>query len=264
MIEQVRAALPRRPLHLKPYVAAWRGWLLMLLGLAAAGGIFAWIGIALLPGIVSDYGIRDTARPLVSARVEPGGRCRSHYGLLHDCTVTLSGRVDAKSPPVRLENSILFFDFHVGDWSVQAMGDPAQPKWLTTDIALDHIWNRVVTLVLFAGLGLLIPFGLVRFTIRQNRERARVAAISGQVLEPVALRVAGRDNTSTTVTDAEGHSYRWQLPGRTRLLVDPRQAGTVLGVRPAAGGEAYPIDEKLRVIDLTAQERAALKAAMQG
>lgn len=262
MIERIRAALPRRSLVLKPYVGAWRGWLLTLLGLAAGGGIFAWIGIALAPGVIDDFQMRNRAQPVSMARVVDG-RCRSKVAILHDCSATLVTR--GKNGEVRREIEQLFIDFHVGNWTVQVMGDPERPDVLTTDVGLDRIWHRIVTLALFALLGLAIPFGLYRYMRSQAAERRRLAAISGQALEPVPLHLISRNNNTTVVGDAAGQSYAWTVPQRTKLFgLGLEQDGVVLGLRPASGGEAFPLDEKLRRVDLTDHERAAVKRAREG
>lgn len=262
MIERIRAALPRRSLVLKPYVGAWRGWLLAVVGLAAGAGIFAWIGIALAPGVIDDFQMRNRAQPVSMARVVDG-RCRSKAGILHDCSATLVTR--GKNGEVRRQIEQLFIDFHVGNWTVQVMSDPERPDVLTTDVGLDRIWHRIVTLALFALLGLAIPFGLWRMMRSQGAERRRLAALSGQALEPVPLQLLARNGNALTVGDMAGQSYAWTVPQRTKLFgIDPQRGDLVLGLRPASGGEAYPLDEKLRVVDLTDHERAAVKQARQG
>jgi hypothetical protein len=258
MIAGIAAALPRRPLVLKPYTGAWRGWVAVLFGLVLSGGILFWAS-TLAPGVMDDFAMRNRAQPVSSARLVDG-RCRSKAGILHDCSATIVAR--GKDGEVRRHIEQLFIDFHVGDWTVQVMGDPDRPQVLTTDIGLDRIWHRIVTLLLFVAFALAIPFGFWRILRTQNAERRRVAALSGQALQPVPVQVLSRNGNALVVGDEAGQAYHWTFPPRRKLFeVDPAQ-GLVLALRPAAGGgEAYPMDEKLTVVDLNDHERAAVRNA---
>ncbi len=255
MNDALRAAWPARAIALRPPIAAWRTRLLGLVCLLAAGGIFGYLGYGLAPAIIDDVQMRDRARPVQMARIE-SGRCSSRLAVIHTCDADLVATT--KDGVVRRSVHHLFFDFHIGNWTARVMADPARPGILTTDIGLDRIWHRIATAALMALLGLLVLFGPWRHVRRAAEERRRVAALSAQGFSPVALGVQGWQGQVVTVVDPRGGTHRWTMPAKTMLFgVGP---GQVLGVA-VPGGEAFPLDEKLRWADFTAHERAALKQA---
>lgn len=255
MIETLRAAWPARPIKLRPPVAAWRMHLLALICLLAAGGIIGYVGWGLAPAIIDDFQMRDRAQPVQMSRIE-GGRCSSRLAIIHSCDATVVATT--KDGVVRSSLHHLFFDFHMGNWTARVMADPARPGVLTTDIGLDRIWHRIGTAALMAAIGLLVLFGPWRNMRRAAAERRRVAALSAQGFSPVALGIQGWQGQVVTVIDPRGGAHQWTVPAKTTLFgVGP---GQVLGVA-APGGEAFPLDEKLRWANFTTHERAALKQA---
>ena len=55
------------------------------------------------------------------------------------------------------------------------MADPARPDLVTTDLALDRLWNRTVTLLVIALLIVACIGGAIASLVR-NRREARPAA----------------------------------------------------------------------------------------
>ncbi|MFX7052695.1 hypothetical protein ABTH91_21920, partial [Acinetobacter baumannii] len=45
-----------------------------------------------------------------------------------------------------------FFDLHFGSYSIRIMQQKGNPAVVTTDLALDHFWNRLITAGLFIVL----------------------------------------------------------------------------------------------------------------
>lgn len=255
MIEKLRAAWPARPVSLRPPIAAWRMRLLGITCFLMAAGIFAYVGYGLAPAIIDDVQMRDRARVVQMARIE-GGRCSSRLAIIHSCDATIAATT--KEGVVRQSLHHLFFDFHTGNWTARVMADPARPGIFATDIGLDRIWHRVGTALFIALIGLFVlaaPWGQIR---RAAAERRRVKALSAQGFSPVALGIQGWQGQVVTVVDPRGGAHRWTMPAKTTLF--GVGAGQVLGVA-APGGEAFPLDEKLRWADFTTHERAALKQA---
>ncbi|MGG5818796.1 hypothetical protein [Falsiroseomonas sp. HW251] len=255
----ILAAFPRRPLALKPARGAWRGWLALLLGLVLFGGFLAMLAIDVLPGIRDDFAIRDAARPAVGARITEG-RCRSRLFLFQSCELTLSFR--GKERVWNRKLSYLFVEPHMGNWSAVPMADPARPELVSTDIGLDRLWNRVATLAGSGVVGLLLIGGLALAVRKQGGAGKALKALSGRMLVPVPVLFEGwGEGPSWKVLDEHGARHEWPAArGSKPFILDP-QRGLVLALRDPAGGPAYPLDEKLRLVVLTPEERAAVLAA---
>ena len=87
--------------------------------------------------------------------------------VLHICDVTLNLRTPTGTV-VRRVNTV-FTGFHVGEYNIRVMADPARPDLVTTDLALDRLWNRTITLLVIAGaLSSIIVAGIAAM-IRNRR-----------------------------------------------------------------------------------------------
>ncbi|NGM22722.1 hypothetical protein G3576_22105 [Roseomonas stagni] len=153
------------PAPVAPPPAPRRSWgdvLKSLLGLLMFGGLTIALGVYTLPNLVSDWQVRGSAMPYADARVTQGS-CSSKV-FVHICNATLS--VQSKSGRYTREVNYVFADFHTGAYTVAVMADPARPEMLTTDLALDTLWNRTVTAavagLLLVGLTLGSLLGLLR------------------------------------------------------------------------------------------------------
>ncbi|MES2712324.1 MAG: hypothetical protein V4653_12135 [Pseudomonadota bacterium] len=255
MIDRIRAAWPVRPVALRTPLGSWRPWGLVVVCLAVAGGVFGFVGYALAPGIIDDFQMRDRARPVAMARLE-NGRCSSRLALLHSCEATVVATT--KEGPVRRPLLQVFADFHMGNWSATVMADPQRAGVFSTDIGLDRIWHRIGTALFFLAIGvvaLFAPWGGLR---RAAAEKRRLASLSGEALAPVPLGIRGWEGQVVTVVDPRGGDHRWTMPPKASLFA--LGDGYVLGVAKP-GGEAFPLDEKLRWARLTTHERAAIRQA---
>jgi hypothetical protein len=136
-------------------IAAWRGWTFAILCVLAAGGTFGLVGYALAPGIIDDVQMRSRPQLVQMARIE-GGRCSSRLAILHSSEATVTATT--KEGPVRRSLTHVFFDLHVGGWTVRVLGDPLRPGVFTTDIGLTCIWHRIGTALFFVafGVGMLV------------------------------------------------------------------------------------------------------------
>ena len=121
-----------------------------------------------LPGIRDDLAVREAARPIAGVRVVEG-RCRGRLMLLQSCDLTLAWSGKDGSGTRRL--SYLFVEPHSGDWSVQAVADPARPQLVTTDLGLARLTNRIVSLAAMVGLGVLLVVGSLLMAVRAFRWR---------------------------------------------------------------------------------------------
>lgn len=262
MYQTVLQSFPQRSLRLKPGRGQGRAALTMILGIAVIIGVIALMAWQIVPPLWSDFQVRDSAIAAREARMV-SGRCRTRIFLLHDCEVHL--RYDAKGTSVSREVHYLFASPGSGSFTVQARVDPRQPSLITTDLGIDYLWSRVATAAGMAGIGLLIGFGLIVAGRRTARDAGAVAALSGRNLQAVPAQfVTWGQEPSWTVRDEFGNQFTWPVRKSDKpFIIEPSQ-NLVLALREAAGGPVFPLDEKLRFVDLTASERQRILAARAG
>ncbi|WP_431282977.1 hypothetical protein ACQW02_26845 [Humitalea sp. 24SJ18S-53] len=257
----ILAAFPRRSLTLHASRSRIGAWLLALAFVLFGVGIIALLAIEVGPGIRDDFKVRDGAVPTALARLE-SGRCSAKLGLFQSCDITVSVR--GKDGVVRREVSYLFVEPHMGNRTTEALLNPAHPTLPTTRLGVDMLINRVVVAAVFVAFALALfwaGFAAVRSDLRLRR---RVAAISGRALEPEAVRLrAFAQGPAWMIEDARGATATWPVGRRTKpFMLDPA-TGLILALR-APGGEAFPLDDRLRSVDLAPPERAALLALPAG
>jgi hypothetical protein len=266
---RMQPPIPNRPLKVTlPKPPSRIGAFLLFLGaLVLTGGIIWLAG----PGLVRDYAIIGDAEPATQARFV-SGRCKGKL-VIHFCDITY----DRRTPQgvVREEAHIGFFDLHVGSWSVRLMQKRGDPGLVTSDIALDHYWNRVITaglfILLFGGGGL-VSLGQA---LRPARDpNASFRALSGRLLGPVVVDLHGAEDADKRTRlwhyaprgrgPSLGTGFTLALPaGAYPFVLDP-EGRTALAVTDASGAEVLLLDGALSVIDLKDAERQALFAWRQG
>ncbi len=158
------AAERSAPRRLAQVNRGWRHTVLVAIGIAIFGAMLMAAATYTAPAVVSDWQIRDTARPVASARITDG-TCSAQL-VFHICDATLE--VPTASGTVSRRVNYLFTGVNVGTYTVQVMADPARPALATTDLALDQLWNRTVTLIMIA-LALLAFTGLPAVAMIRNR-----------------------------------------------------------------------------------------------
>jgi hypothetical protein len=253
------AAFPRRVFRLRTGTGGFGRVVWSLIGVLLFGAFGVFLALQVLPALQTDYAIRDSAKPLPGARLV-NGTCRSKLALLHTCDLELVWR--SGGTEYRRKISYAFVDPHVGSYSVQVMGDAQRPELLTTDLGLERLTNRTLTLAGGALLTLLLVGGSLLGLRAPSGLRAQAKALAGARLEPVAVRFQGWTGKGEwTVEDERGGRWSWQVPRKARpFVLDPGRA-LVLALRPEGGGPAFALDSDLRLADLTREERAAVLAA---
>lgn len=255
----VFAAFPRRRMRLRGG-RMLRVVALALGGLVIAGGILTFGVAVILPDIRTDLTLRDTALPNGSVRVT-AGRCRSRLALFQDCSMKLSWR-DSAGTHTR-ELNYLFVEPHFGNWTVTTMTDPSQPGIATTDLGLDRLTNRMVTLGGFSLLMLAVMGGAFVRLFKALRERRLTRAMSEADLLPVAGKLASVSQSNWAIAKPGGGTHTWLAAGRDRPFVLDEAQGLVLALQPRGGGVAFPLDAELKRVDLTADERKRILAAAE-
>ena len=140
------------------------------LGILMFAGFFVAMMVYTAPPLLSDWQIRNTAQPAEDGEMVKGS-CSTKL-VLAICDVTLSNR----TPGGVITRSVnfAFTDVHFGDYSAAVMADPAHPELVTTDLALDKLWNR--TLTFLVGVILMLGFVTLPLVAFFRRRRAARAA----------------------------------------------------------------------------------------
>lgn len=253
----LRAAFPDRPLNVSGPISTWRNWVFGLLLFPI--GIGWWAGASLLPAILTDLELRGGAIP-VQGRVE--GRCQTKYGLLQTCDMVVTSGRGKDGNAIRQSLEYVFVEPHSGSYSVQVMADPARPGLLTTDMGLNHLTNRAITLAVVAAFGLAMGVAAIALMRSGGKQKRLLRSMSGHRLTPVPAYVV-RDREGWKVTPADGGgTSTWQLPRKAEpFWLSPSQ-GIALAVT-TPGSALFPLDRDLRWADLTEGERAGLKAVAE-
>ena len=159
------------PLRLPPAHQGWKHTLLVVLGILMFGGMLAAACIFTAPALVSDWQIHAAAQPVAGARVTDG-KCDTTL-IFNICDVTLvvpngTGRATRRV-------NYVFTGVHFGDYQARVVADPARPGLPTTDMALDRLWNRTLTLAIVSAILLaltLLPLAALVRRRRPNRAAA--------------------------------------------------------------------------------------------
>lgn len=254
-------AFPTRPMAVRP--PAGGSWWQALLGFVVVaglgGGAAAWFG----PGILNDLRMQDDARPVVGGRVTDG-RCSVKLGVLWLCDATL--RANGKNGPVEDGMHYAFFDWPGASQTALVMQSPSLPEHLTTDIGLERMTNRILTL---GGWVLLWLAVLVAGAVTLRREavrRRRIVAAARTGVAPMAVRLlsaaagGGARQWKIGYDDGGPHTVTWRV-GKTDepFLISPD--GWMLALRGPPGVPPMPLDDRLAWADLTAEERQRVVAS---
>ncbi|WP_458097159.1 hypothetical protein [Roseomonas sp. WA12] len=152
---------PTPPLTLPPQGGGKRETFWSLVGVVVCAALLGAMMIFMVPGIATDWQVKDTAQPVADGRVTKG-RCSTRL-VITTCDATLS--LLSKSGPITREVDMLFLGVG-GDYTVSVLADPARPELVTTNLGLDRLWNRTLTALVAAGLlliGVVTPIiGLLR------------------------------------------------------------------------------------------------------
>lgn len=256
-------SLPPRPLRVKPPGKTIGSdiWLVLLT-------LFVGLGCTLivlfpLPALVSDYAVRDTAKPIAGGTIEHGS-CSSRLFLV-TCDADLALSWPGK-PPLRRSLHYFFVDAHFGDYSARVVADPSRPEDMTTDLALEMMNNRLITMAIAGPIFLAVSLGIFWVNLRSVRRHQKLRVdLSGQLLRLVTMKIVatGRRAVTTSYVRPDGTvlSDTWKFPAKSQPIVLDSKQRTILGVTAGDGKHAMPLDRDLKWIRLTKEERgAALRA----
>ena len=143
--------------------------ILVVLSILMFGAMLAGAVAYTAPALVSDWQVRDSARPIAGAQVTEG-RCSAQL-VFEICNATLL--VPTASGTVARRLTFAFTGVTVGSRGVRVLADPTRLALATTDMALERLWNRTVTLTCITLLLLALTV-LPAIALARNRRRAPV------------------------------------------------------------------------------------------
>ena len=257
-MSELMIRLPDRPLRVRPPGVGLGSQLAILVWAVFVLAALSWMVIRPIGDLLTDRELAGKAQPVAGARVH--GRCSVHLGFVTSCDGTLTVPRSGQ-PDLTRAVDYFFIDAHTGDYLITVVADPARPELLSTDLGLEKLTNRMITLVVLGPLFLVIGVvGLVVARRKVGGQRATLRALSRQVLRPVLLRMDRYALGRWTVTALSpgARPVRWNVPNRARPIVMDPSRRAVLGVTAGNGQIAMPLDAELRWIDLAADERRAL------
>lgn len=144
-IQSVLETFPKRPMRLlmSPIGSPLRNILIML-GCLALAGLFGWLTV---PGIVRDWQISLAPVTVRDADLSDG-RCKTHFVIV-ECSAKVSYKVGGVS--YRAEPSVMFVGLDGYD-RASVVRSAEQPEVATLDIALEEMWNQIITAALLVAL----------------------------------------------------------------------------------------------------------------
>ena len=256
--------LPRRHIAVRPPSTVEGGTVgVILLLLIILGGIVAVLG----PGIANDWRMRHDAvvAPDVSVR---DARCRSWFGVLRFCSVTLvTGKDDGADDERRL-----WYAFFGGadDHAMVPRRSGSDASHVGTDLGLAKVHSRLLALLLFAGILLFCIAVAATVLGRGISARRAFAAMSSQRLIPVVVeiernnRLPPRRRLWVYLYEKDGKRERglaeWPS-SRQPLFTTPDEVWALALRGDGSSGMPMLLDVDLVCLDLTDAERAAFRVA---
>ncbi|MCF4129593.1 hypothetical protein [Methylobacterium sp. SyP6R] len=152
-------------LRLPPRGHGWINTFWVLFGVMALGGILIACAVYTAPAVISDWQVHAAAKAAPDARVSEG-KCSAKL-VIHICDATLALRTPTGTVTRRV--NYVFIGLHAGDYRVGVMADPARPDFVTTDLGLDRLWNRTITLLVGMGAIAACIFGALLSLLRNRR-----------------------------------------------------------------------------------------------
>lgn len=127
--------------QLPPRSGGWRQTIWATLGLLMFAGILVAMMVYTGPALLTDWQVHASAQPAEHGHVVKGS-CSTRL-VFAICDVTVENR--DPSGTVTRDMNYIFTDIHFGSYRAGVMLDPARPGLITTDLGLDHLWNRTIT-----------------------------------------------------------------------------------------------------------------------
>lgn len=253
--------LPRRAIAVRPPQTIDGGTIgvivLLFIFLACVVG---WLG----PAIASDWRMREEAVAAADLQIREA-RCRSWLAALRFCTVTVVDQHEIAG-----ERTLRYaFLGGTGDQTMTPLRSRSDASRVATDLGLAKVYNRLITLLLFAGLLAFCIRVAATMLWRGTETRRAFAAMSGRGLRPVVVemernnRLPPRRRLWVYLYEDGGKRERAlaEWPSKLQPLFTTPDEGWALALRGEEGGTPMLLDVDLGALDLTDAEKATFRAA---
>lgn len=256
--DKVLDAFPSRPLKLVP--------------LRGDGGLFRTLFLVIfmlamtvfsayqIPNILYDYKISENAVP-VDATVK--GSCRSQLFVLTNCSVDLRYKGNEVS------RNFTFLDLGPKDVLVEPVADANDLSKMTVDVAIDNVWLRLISSIIFIGL---FGFSVIFFIYRQiltSKVRKALLSVGTQPLKliaiPAKMVVNNKQFIATYHLNLEGKDIRIAYSGNKKtppIVIEQNGNTYVLAVYSPQQNIPYALDVPLERIQATPEEKQRFHEAL--
>ena len=256
--------LPNRPLSLSPDVISTPRAYYWATPIILALAVF--LAVWETPGVIRDIQIAQNPVWLEAGDVQ-NGRCTTRRAIFTDCEARLVYSYNGQNYDTEVE--VMFVDFHVGDYETGLVISGDHPELATMTLALDKLWNRIITLTLFVLIlgGMSIGMLFLAFRSWNVRRQLRHPATLAPV--PVEITAFDRKRNILSITyndriadDKTGRSAYTRMTNGAEPLIIGQAKGKAIGLAVRHGRTALPVllDNRLERIDLTEAERATALA----
>lgn len=240
---------------------------------AGTAGVIALLAMALVallatlgPGIVGDWRLRgEAAAPGVQLR---DVNCRSWLGVLRFCGATVVEEAGGNGR----EHAVRYAFLGSSGEPSTALRSARDASRVTTDLGLQTVWSRSITLMLLAAL-LAAPIAIAGGVLRRGvATRRAFARMSGQRLAPVVVEMVRNNRLPPRRRlwiyvhgDDSGRPQRAmaEWPSAWQPLFTRADETQALALRGPGSGPAMLLDAELNGVELTAEEKATFLEAFR-
>ncbi|MCX2588795.1 hypothetical protein OQ435_11510 [Proteus penneri] len=256
--DKILDAFPTRPLKLVP--------------LRGDGGLFRTLFLVIvmlaltvfsayqIPNIVYDYQISKNP---VFINADVDGSCRSKLFILTNCSV------DLRYEGNEVSRNFTFLDFGNKDILVEPIADENDLTKMTVDVAIDNIWLRLISTIIFVGL---FGFCVIFFIYRQiltSKVRKALLSVGTQPLKliavPAKVVVSNKQFIATYHLNLEGKDIRITYSGNKKtppIVIEQNGNTYVLAVYSPQQNIPYALDVPLERIQATPEEKQRFHEAL--
>jgi hypothetical protein len=256
--------LPSRPLLATRNPFAQGGWYLVSFLLLSAVAVF--LSIWQVPGLVRDFQISQN--PVTVTNGDIDGECTTRKGIT-DCDARLVYSYNGQDYDTKV--SIMFLDFHSGDYLVDVVISADKPELATLSLGLDMLWNRIAVFAVLAGICAVSGVALLIQAIQFGANNARLRHAGAMKLVPVDIAGVKKWRGGSLVTYVDHlKGPKSKRTSFTRLARDEEplmvadDQGNAVAVAVLHERAARPVllDAGLLRLDMTAHERRAMLASI--
>jgi hypothetical protein len=167
--------------------------------------------------------------------------------------------------------NLYFFSTRSSTFTVRPLQSSSAPVVITTDFALEHLWNRLATLAAGCLAFLVVAFSSAAVGARWLRSFLDLRRLTGRSLTPVIVRMRQTPQALQRWEAIRQRYVFYERDGREYSMVMhstqmPLRLSTNTGLAVSIDSHSKPVllDGDLRMLDFTDPERAALIAALAG